>query len=150
MSVEGLAGVEQQISARIAERMPKEAVFEVKAGGARGAAKNALIAAVQAGYQRNPFYLNERTKKLVADAARGLVSATFTVRRAAEERIKNLLLISIGENVQAQKNPDGGRFKALTANYRAAKRRIYGRAEPILIATGQLLGGLKASVKRTK
>lgn len=149
--IEGLAGIEQAIAAKIAARAPRPVTFEVHTGGARGAAKNALIARVQAALGRNLGWISPKTMAAIKEAARDLASATFQVRRAAEERIKTLLIIGIHENVRSQKNPDGSRFRPLSPDYLAAKRRKYGAAAgSILKATGDLLGGLKARVVRDR
>ena len=149
-SIEGLDGLEQRLVERITAAMPPgEIVFEVKAGGARGGAKNAMIAAVQAAMGRNAFWVNPKTKGQIALAARELYGlASAAARRRAEETIKALLLVGVGENVAAQRNPGGGAFRQLTANYAAQKRRIHGFVLPILRATGDLLGGLKVEVRR--
>jgi hypothetical protein len=151
VSIEGLDGLEQRLTERIAAALPPgETIFEVKAGGARGGAKNAMIAAVQAALGRNAFWVNPKTKAQIALAARGLYGmAPAGARRRAEETIKALLLVGVGENVAAQKNPGGGSFRSLTANYAAQKRRLHGFVTPILKATGDLLGGLRAEVRRT-
>lgn len=133
---------------RIEERIPGTTIFEVRADGKRGAAKNALIAAVQASMQRNPFWLNAKAKTAIAYAARGLFSATAGPRKQAEDLIGSLLLVSVGENMAAQKNPGGGSFRTLTERYAAKKQRLRGFVTPILKATGELLGGLKVAVTR--
>ena len=149
VSVEGLDGFEARFAEKVAQLLPQETVFEVKAGGARGGSQNAMIARVLAAAGRNFAWVNPKTKAQVALAARGLFAATATGRRKAEETIKALLLVGIGENVQAQKNPGGGAFRSLTANYAAQKRRLHGFIAPIGRATGDLLGGLKVEVRRT-
>ncbi len=147
--VAGLGDLQQRIELAIKSRAQTgDTVFTVRAGGARGGAKNAMIAAVHAARGRKGIYVNPKAKQNIRDAAAGLFSAVAGVRRAAEDVIKNLLLVSIGENVQAQRNPDGAPFRKLTANYAAFKQRKYGFSIPILRATGDLLGGLKVFVER--
>lgn len=151
LSAEGLDDMEKRIAVSIAQQLPGgDVTFSVRTGGARGAATNRLIAAVQAGRRRNPFFLNDRALVAITQAARGLASTVAETVQAAEETVKALILISIGENVAAQRNPDGSSFTQLTANYAAAKRRKFGFVLPILKATGDLLGGLRVTIERTR
>lgn len=141
--------IEKQIADRLKAAMPPgDVVFEVYAGGTRGGAQNAMIAAVQAALDRNPFYVNDKSKAAIVEAIRKLFDSSRGVRAMAENTIKQLLLIAIGENFQAQRNPNGGKFRPLTAAYAAAKRRKFGFVTPVLKATGDLLGGLKVRVTR--
>ncbi len=149
VEIEGLDKLEQRFAERVAQVLPETITFEVKAAGARGAAKNAMIARVLASMDRNFAWVNPKTKGQVALAARGLFGAAAGAKRNAVETIKALLLVGIGENVTAQKNPGGGSFRQLRANYAAQKRRIHGFTVPIGKATGDLLGGLHVEVKRT-
>ena len=147
VEIEGLDQLEQRFAERVAAVMPEPVVFEVKAGGARGGAKNAMIAAVQASLGRNAFWVNPKTKAQIALAARGLFGRAANARQSIET-IKTLLLVGIGENVAAQRNPGGGTFRSLTANYAAQKRRLHGFVTPIGKASGDLLGGLHVEVRR--
>jgi hypothetical protein len=151
VEIEGLDQIEQRFAERVAAVMPEPIVFEVKAGGARGGAKNAMIAHVLASMGRNFAWVNPKTKAQIGLAARGLFStaaAAAATKRNAIETIKALLLVGIGENVQAQRNPGGGTFRSLTANYAAQKRRLHGFVTPIGKASGDLLGGLHVEVRR--
>lgn len=147
-SVDGFA---QRLTDAVMAKVPvgAQVVFEVKTGGQRGGSVNRMIAEVQAGRQRSPWYLNKKAIEGIRFAARGLLSVAGGTRRAAEQAIKSLMLISIGENVQAQKNPDGSKFTQLTARYAAYKRRRFGYSTKILQASGDLLGGLKVEVRRS-
>jgi hypothetical protein len=147
IEIEGLAGVAQRLEARIREQAGQDTEIAIVAGGARGASKNALIAKFQAARLRNPFYLNARTVGIVKAAAPALFSAAGAAKRTAET-IGAAMLISIHENVDAQRNADGGKFTALSAKYAAYKRRKFGFVTPVLRATGDLLGGLKVRVIR--
>lgn len=154
---QGLDGFANRLTEAIMAKVPTGAAitFQVKTGGVRGAAKNALIARAHADPQRprypkrDPFYLNSKALEGIRFAARGLLSAAGATRRAAEQTIKSLMLISIGDNVQAQRNPDGSRFQQLTARYGAYKERVFGFRMPALRASGDLLGGLKVEVTRS-
>jgi len=149
IQIEGLDQLEQRFAEKVAAMLPEPVVFEVKAGGARGGAKNAMITHVLAAAGRNFTWVNPKTKGQIALAARGLFSAAAGAKRNAVETIKALLLVGIGENVQAQKNPGGGGFRPLTARYAAMKQRKFGRTVPIGKASGDLLGGLHVEVRRT-
>jgi hypothetical protein len=149
IEIEEMDALELRFLEFIESRIPETTTFEVKAGGKRGGAANATIATVQAAMQRNPLWLNPKAKTAVAYAARGLFAATAGPRKQAEETIKALHMVSIGENVAAQKNPGGGSFRALTARYAAKKQRLHGFVTPILKATGDLLHGLHVEVRRT-
>jgi hypothetical protein len=148
VSIEGLDQLEQRLTEKLAAVMPQTTVFEVKAGGARGGAKNGTIARALAAHGRNFFWGNKKTVGAIAFAARGLFG-TAAERRRAEQTISAQLLIGIGENLQAQKNPNGASFTQLSARYAAEKRRKFGRVVPIGRASGDLIGGLKVEVRRT-
>ncbi len=149
VEIEGLDKLEQRFAERIAAVLPpRETVFEVRAGGSRGGAKNGAIARTLAAHGRNFFWANKKTVGAIAFAARGLFG-TPAERRRAEQTISAHLLIGIGENLQAQKNPGGASFTQLTARYAAAKRRKFGRTVPIGVASGDLAGGLHVEVSRT-
>lgn len=145
MDVEGLAGLSQQIAARIQAQAGQDVTIAVTTGGARGAEKNALIARVQAAHGRNLAYINSRAMQLIRAAIPGLFQGAAAARRTAEA-IGNAMLISIQENVAAQRNPDGSAFRPLSPNYAAAKRRKFGFVVPVLRASGDLLGGLKVRI----
>lgn len=148
IEIEGLDQLEQRFAERVAQVMPEPIVFEVKAGGKRGGAQNAMISHVLASMGRNFAWVNPKTKGQIALAARGLFGAAAATKRGAVETIKALLLVGIGENVQAQRNPGGGTFRSLTANYAAQKRRLHGFVTPVGRASGDLLGGLHVEVRR--
>lgn len=122
----------------------------IVAGGSRGASKNALIAKVQAGQMRNPFYLDQQAKEGIRFAAGGLTAAQYSVRKRAVEIMGELMLLAIGRNVERQQNPGGNRFKPLTDKYAAYKRRKFGFTVPILKATGDLLGGLRVRIQKLR
>jgi hypothetical protein len=102
----------------------------------------------QAARKRNPFYVNRRAMQTIRFLVNGLTSAVDSVRMGAEKAIADELLVSIGENVEGQRNPDGRGFTPLTAAYARRKQRKFGFTIPILKATGDLLGGLRTRVNR--
>lgn len=148
VEIEGLDKLEQRFAEKVAQVLPETITFEVKAGGKRGGQKNGAIARYLAAAGRNMFWASPKTKGRIALAARGLFG-TAVERRRAEQTIGAELLVGIGENLQAQKNPGGGSFTPLTARYAAAKRRKFGRTVPIGVASGDLAGGLHVEVSRT-
>ncbi len=118
----------------------------IVAGGSRGSATNAMIAKVQAGHQRDPFYLDPQAHEALRFVAPGLTAPQYSTRKRALGLIGELMLNAIGRNVEKQANPGGSKFKDLTANYAAFKRRKFGFVTPILRATGDLLKGLKVRI----
>lgn len=148
VEIEGLDGLRQRIEARIREQAGADTEIAVVTGGTRGATKNALIAKVQAARLRNPFYLNGKALALIKAAAPALFSIGSNAKLAAEA-IGNAMLISIQENVSAQKNPDGGTFTGLTTGYARRKQAKWGFVRPVLRASGDLLGGLLVRVTRS-
>lgn len=118
----------------------------IVAGGARGGDKNALIAKVQAKQLRDPFYLDPQGMESIRFATAGVTAAQYSTRKRALMLIGELMLNAIGRNVEKQQNPGGSRFKELTANYAAYKKRKYGFSHPILRATGDLLKGLRVRI----
>jgi hypothetical protein len=145
--VEGLAGMTQHIATRLTKQYGGDITFEVVAGGARGRAKNTLIAKVQAAYQRNPFYFSKSTLGHIVKAVPALFSAAAGARRGTVDFVKQIILAGVLENAGAQKNKGGGRFTPLTLAYARRKAAKWG-AKPILSATGDLLGGLKVIVTK--
>lgn len=139
----GLTSQKSVLAQNLRSRLGGTWEFVVEAGGKRGAALNALIAKVQAGRERDPFYPNKRAIEAIRFAVNGLASTTFGAVKAAEKAIGDALLISIAENVEAQRNPGGSKFKPLTEAYARRKQKAVGFVLPILRATGDLLGGLR-------
>lgn len=138
----------------------------VEAGGRE---ENAMIAAVQSKWRRNPWYISKDDRKLInakltrafaADVNRQvgalLGAKPDEARNAANEerlvrdlrRIADSVLSGFLGNVRRQTNKDGSPFAALTDAYAAYKRRKHGFTKPILKATNDLLGGLRARVDR--
>ena len=122
--------------------------FAVVAGGSRGAAKNALIARVQAALDRDPWYLGRESKEALRFVVRGLASPESSTRAAAVKQVGVLLLDAVRSNVEKMKNPNGTTFRELTDRYAAFKRRKHGFIHPILKASNDLLGGLRVVVTR--
>jgi hypothetical protein len=148
IEIDGLAGVQQRLEARIREQAGQDTEIAIVAGGARGASRNALIARSLAEHGRNMFYASAKTLQLVKAAASGLFAAGGAARRTADS-IGNMLLIGIHENLGAQKNPDGAGFRPLTTGYARRKQRKWGFTKPIGRASGDLLGGLLVRVTRS-
>jgi hypothetical protein len=147
-SVEGLADLEQQVAQSLASRLGETVEIAVVAGGKRGAVKNALIARAQANQRRNPFYLNKRAMQAIRFLVNGAVSSVASVRASAHKAIADEMLVSIGENAQAQRNPGGDGFKPLSQGYALRKQRAVGFVLPILKRSGDLLGGLRTRINR--
>ena len=145
-------GVRSEIEARISQVLGSinGTTIDVVAGGSRGGTKNALIARVQTGHLRNPFYLDREAKDAVRFAAGGLSAAQYSTRQRAVGIIGDLMLLAIGRNVEKQQNPNASKFKPLTPAYAAAKRRKFGFVTPILKATNDLLGGLRVRVGKIR
>lgn len=122
----------------------------VEAGGARGGETNAMIAGVQASARRNPFYLTKdqlkvlklALKKAAAGPGRGWDTSAL-------QEVADLVLRYIRENVFRQANRDDSPFRPLTEAYARAKR-ARGQGDVILIATGDLVRGLRAIVRRAR
>lgn len=146
MQVEGLAGVQQRIEARLREQVGQDTEIAIVAGGVRGGAKNAMIARVQAAMGRNLAYAGSKTMQLIRAAVPGLLRPG--THGPTAQAIGNMLIIGINENVGAQKNPDGSTFKALTPGYARRKQAKWGFVRPIMRASGDLLGGLRVRVTR--
>jgi hypothetical protein len=126
------------------------ATVSVVAGGLRGQSKNTLIARILQAAKRNPFYLDAQAMEAIRFALRGLTASAYSTRKRALEIVGELMLNAIGRNVDKQANPDGSGFKALSPNYAAYKRRVFGFVIPVTRATGDLLKGLKYVVGRIR
>jgi len=129
---------------------------EIVAGGRRGEAKNALIAQVQAAKQRNPWYINDDIMLLVRSNLHELIrqQTAFGLGRNLVgpqflKDVGNLMVLSVQENIRQQKNKDGTTFGELSARYAAFKRRKYGFVHPILVASRDLIDGIKAVIHKT-
>ncbi len=127
---------------------PGSVEVTVVTGGARGAVKNAIIARAQANRRRNPWYLNHRSRVLIAAMAPGLFSSSPGIRKRTEALVATQLVTNVRENVTGQENEDGSTFRPLTARYARHKRRRVGFTIPILKATNDLIGSLKTRVQR--
>lgn len=124
--------------------------LSVVPGGARGAEKNALIAAVQAGRQRSPWYIDSGDMEPIRFVAKALGSADASVRQRAITTIGQLMLAAIAHNVERQRDKSGGRFAPLSKAYAAYKQRKFGFIAPILKATNDLLGNLRVTVDKIR
>jgi hypothetical protein len=136
--------IEAAIAAAV--RGMDDASVSIIAGGRRGQAKNTIIAKVQAGLMRDPFYLDQQAMDSIKAAFNGLIASAYSTRRRALVLAGELMLNAIGRNVDRQQNPGGEAFKALTARYAAAKQRKFGFKVPILRASGDLLDGLRVLI----
>lgn len=127
------------------QRKIPSATVSIVAGGSRGGATNALIARVQASMKRNPWFLRRderlRIAKVLARAA-----ARGGVTKQTLNRVGQMMLVAILKHVQAAENPDDSSFRSLSAEYEARKRVQVG-SRPILIATGDLMNGLRVVVR---
>lgn len=145
----GVTAQASAVTSGILDRLKDTWEAVVEAGGLRGAARNALIARAQANNRRDPWYINPKAMSDIRELAGSLTSQNLTVRVAAAKAIGSRLLMNIAENVQAQRNKDGGPFTPLTAAYARRKQQMEGFVRPILKATGDLLAGLHARVTRS-
>lgn len=118
-------------------------------GGRRGTEKNALIARVQAGMQRNPWYLSKDDLTAIRFLLRGLAGGDGSRVDAVLKQIGAIMVDATRSHVEQMKNANGSTFRELTARYAAFKRRKFGQIHPILKASNDLLGGLKAVISRT-
>ena len=118
-------------------------------GGRRGADKNAMIARVQANLQRDPWYLDKDTMSAIRFLVRGAASSAPSVLAPSLKQIGDIMINAVRAHVEQMKNSNGSTFKELTARYAAFKRRKFGFIHPVLRASNDLLGGLKAVIIRT-
>lgn len=122
------------------------AEVDVVAGGARGAAKNTLIARVLQAWKRNPFYLDAQSKESIRFTLRGLTAGNYSTRLRALTLAGEIMKNAVARNMEAQQNQDGSAFKALTTQYANYKRRKFGFIVPIGKATGDLMDNLQVRV----
>lgn len=129
--------------------------IEIVAGGRRGEAKNALIAQVQAAKKRNPWFVNDETMFLIKFLLHELVQQqnAFGLSRNLVgpkflKDVGDLMVHAVQDNIRQQKNRDGTTFGDLAKRYAAFKRRKYGFVHPILIASRDLIDGIKAVVHK--
>lgn len=119
-------------------------------GGARGADRNAVIAKVQQGLKRSPWFIDRNDMEPIRFVAKSLGSADAGVRQRAITSIGQLMLAAIAHNVERQRNPGGSAFAPLSKAYAAYKQRKFGFIAPILKATGDLISGLRVTVDRIR
>lgn len=124
--------------------------ISVVPSGARGADRNATIAAVQRKHGRSPWYISKGDMEPIRFVAKSLGSADASLRQRAITTIGQLMLAAIGNNIAKQSNADGARFARLTKAYAAYKQRKFGFIAPILKATNDLLGGLRVRIDRIR
>lgn len=150
VTMEGTDAIAKAIGERLLKMTQAVGTTEigVVAGGRRGAAKNALIAQVQAARQRNPWYIDKDAMTAIRFIARGLASEDSGVVANALKQIGALLVEGVRRNIENQKGPGGATFAELTARYAAFKRRKVGFIHPILRLTGDLMDNLKAVITR--
>ena len=146
IDAEGVRGETEKVTQALRQRMGGTWEVEIITGGRRGGVKNALIARAQANRRRDPFYINRKAKETIKFLVNGLTSVIESTREMAAKQIGDAMLISIGENVQKQANKEGSGFTPLTSGYALRKKRKFGFTTPILKATGDLLGGLRARI----
>lgn len=120
----------------------------VATGGRRGAEKNAMIARVQAGLKRNPWYVDKDTLTAIRFLLRGVSGENADVPSILKQ-IGDVMVNAVRLHVEQMRNSNGSTFAELSARYAAFKRRKYGFIHPILKASNDLLGGLKAVIMRT-
>lgn len=150
VSMEGTAQIANAIGAKLLKMTQAVGTTEIGviAGGRRGAAKNALIAQVQAARKRNPWYLDKDAMTAIRFIARGLASEEPGTVASALKQIGALMVDGVRRNIENQKGPGGATFAELTARYAAFKRRKVGFIHPILRLTGDLMDNLKAVITR--
>ncbi len=74
----------------------------------------------------------------------------MSLRISAAKLIGERMVEAIIENFERQRNKGGSRFKDLSPAYKKRKQREHGFVYPILKATSDLMGGVKAFYRRTK
>lgn len=147
--VEGLSShLQDAVTELLFEQAGRDVEICVVAGGARGAAKNALIARAQANRNRDPFYLNPGALGAIGELAGQIFAAARDARQRLFDTVGDVMLASIQVNVDGQRNPGGQAFRALSLAYARRKQRQFGFTIPILRATGDLLRGLKVVVTK--
>ncbi len=149
-TVEGMDAQKDALAIELNERLAGDLTVEVVAGGKRGGLRNALIAHAQANKRRNRVYLGNEAMQVVRFLARDLASRLASVRSAVGKAIGDEMIESIAKNVQKQQNVEGDKFTPLTAGYALRKQRKHGFVLPILKATGDLLGGLRVRILRSR
>ena len=139
-----------QVAGNIAERIGETTEIELHFGGKRGDARNRMIAEVQKKRGRNPFFLDKDAIATIKPMVGQLVNSYAGVRRMAARQIGEAMIDAIARNVGAQRGPGGRGFTPLSPEYAKRKRKQFGFIQPILKATGDLLGGLVVRVQRRR
>lgn len=155
VTMEGTDQIANAIQAALVKIHLPAGSVEIVAGGRRGEAKNALIAQVQGAKRRNPWFINDDVmgaiRALLHDLirqqtafglGRNLVGPSFL------RSVGDLMVLSVQENIRQQKNKDGTTFGELSRRYAAFKRRKFGFVAPILVASRDLIDGIKAVVTK--
>lgn len=116
-------------------------------GGSRGTAVNAMIAEVQARLGRNPFYLVDPWLQSIREMLRFAAARPGGYTLDDLHAVGQRMLENVRDNVARQQTKGGGAFTPLTDAYAREKaKRHPGR--PILVATGDLVGGLHVEIER--
>jgi len=156
VTMEGTDQIAKAIEASLVRLALPSGTVEIVAGGRRGEAKNALIAQVQASRKRNPWYINDDVmasiRALLHDLIRQQTAFGLGRNLVGPQFLKDvgsLMVLSVQENIRRQKNKDGTTFGELSKRYAAFKRRKFGFTHPILLATRDLIDGIKAVVHKT-
>lgn len=154
--MEGMDQVGDAISASLLKLGLPSGTVEIVAGGRRGPAKNSLIAQVQAARKRDPWYINDDIilliKSLLHDVIRQQTAFGLGKNLVGPQFLKdvgNLMVLSVQENIRQQKNKDGTTFGELSKRYAEFKRRKFGYTHPILVASRDLIDGIRAVITST-
>ncbi len=153
VQMEGLDQIATTITTTLLKLGLPSGSVAIVTGGRRGPAKNALIAQVQAARSRNPWFIGADEMTAIRTLLHELIrqQAAFGLSRglAAPRFLKDvgdLMVKSVRQNILQQKNKDGSTFAELSARYAAFKRRKYGFIHPVLVASRDLIDGLRAVV----
>ncbi len=144
LRTEGVADAIRRVIARKLAAF-REATVDVVAGGSRGGPTNAMIAAVQRGHSRNPFYFDSDTRAVIKTMVTAALARDEGITHDDLTAIGGLMLRGVRSHFEAQKNPGGSTFRALTPAYAEAKRKRFGD-KPILEATGELRDAMSLRV----
>ncbi len=136
----------RKVAEDVGKLLPIRFAF-VAGPGKRPAYQNAQIAERQQALGRDPWYVTAATMSKVAKLAGELVSRDAGTRRSAVAKVTAMVFEQVAANVNAQRNPDGGRFAPVTQAY-ARWKRSKGYGSKILVATGELIRTTKVKVTR--
>jgi len=146
-----VSGVRAAVTAALMAKLRnlQGSVFiDVIAGGTRGGEKNAMIAKVQAGLDRNPWYVSAEWLDLIRARIRSAVQQEYGATEDDLRDVGEILKRAVLSNLEAQQNKRESGFRDLSEGYAKQKQRAVGFVKPILVRTGDLRGGMSSRVSR--